>query len=329
MWAGAIVQPTPVRLEYLDRVLAAYQARYSMPMPVDGWALHSFLLNERSCKAYNNDINICWGADIPPGIEATDGQILTPEDNARIDLFTTGIERFRTWMAANGYRDTSLHVTEYGVLMPPIFGFPPSKVNDYMSQTFDYMLNTRDETLGYPADDNRLVQRFAWFSTFDPGFNGHLYQSTDPNSPMNPPFVLSAMGEHFGELAAQEQESSDLAVLAVRVVDSPRQVVATIGNSGNRLIPTHATVRFFEGETFSSAKQIGTATVAVAGCGATTSVAVPWSGTEDEDPTTYRLWAQISQPSFPDGDPSNDLASHDAFVNGQPTFLPTLKRLLP
>jgi hypothetical protein len=330
VWAGAIVQPTPLRLLYLDRVLAAYKARYSTPMPVDGWAIHSFLLNERSCAAYNNNLNICWGADIPPGIDATDGEVLTPQDNARLDLFEAGIVRFRTWMAKNGYRDTSLNVSEYGVLMPPVFGFTTEKVNEYMSATFDYMLTAKDDALGYPADDNRLVQRFSWFSTFDPGFNGQLYQSTDPNNAMNPPFVLSVMGEHFRDVAAKEEESSDLAVLSVRVVESPRRVVATIGNSGNRLMPTEVTVRFYEGETLSSATQIGEdVTVTLAGCGATQQVSVPWSESEGDEPTTYRLWAEILNASFADANLDNNVGSSDVHVNGLPVFLPSLKHSLP
>lgn len=327
VWAGAIVQPTPIRLQYLDRVLNAYQARYQQAMPVDGWAIHSFLLNERSCKAYNNDLNVCWGADIPPGIDATDGEIRSPQDNARIDLFSAGIVRFRTWMAENGYRNSPLYVSEYGVLMPPVFGFPPSTVNTYMSQTFDYMLNTKDDALGYPADDNRLVQRLAWFSTFDPNFNGYLYESVEPSTPMSPPFVLSVMGEHYRDLAAQEQESSDLAVLRVDVVDAPRQLVATIGNSGNRLAPTRATLRFYEGETFESATPIGeSAEILLAGCGETTTLTVAWDEDESVDPTTYRIWAQVSQEDFMDADSTNNVRSHDAFVNGVPTFLPALKR---
>ena len=120
-----------------------------------------------------------------------------------------------------------------------------------------------------------------------------------------------------------------MAVLAVRVTDSPRQVVATIANSGNRVAPTQATVRFFEGETFASAKPLGEAMpLTLAGCGTTQTVAIPWGDVVD-DSTTYRLWAQVSEFSFVDGNPENDLVSSDAFVNGQPLFLPTLKRAQP
>ena len=52
-------------------------------------------------------------------------------------------------------------------------------VANFLVSTFDYFLTARDPELGYPADDNRLVQAFMWFSTaydvyptanlFDPG----------------------------------------------------------------------------------------------------------------------------------------------------------------
>jgi hypothetical protein len=330
VWAGAIVQPTPLRLQYLDLVLAAYQARYSTPMPVDGWAIHAFLLNERDCDAFNNDLNICWGAEIPPGIEATEGQVLTPEDNARLDLFSAGIERFRMWMATNGYRNAPLFVSEYGVLMPPVFGFPPAKVNEYMRDTFAYMLTTQDDALGYPADENRLVQRFAWFSTFDPDFNGFLYEGTDANNPMNPPFVLSAMGKQFRDIAAEISASSDLALHTLQVAESPRRLIATIGNSGNRLAKTRAILRFYTGPSLAQSTQIGEdLTVEVAGCGEMSELSVVWEGAEAEQPTRYQIWAQISQPDFPDANVENNTLSNGVLVNGQPLFLPSIRNSRP
>ena len=241
VFAGGIVQPTPLRLAYLDRVLAAYAAAYGRAMPVDGWAIHGFLLNERSCEAYQNDLNVCWGADIPPGIDATDGMVLTPQDNARLDLFEAGIVRFRTWMADNGYRGTPLYVSEYGVLMPPVFGFPPETVNRYMTDTFDYMLNATDAVIGLPTDDNRLVQRFSWFSTLDVRFNGYLYRSTDPNDPLAAPYVLSEMGEHYAAYTAAVPETSELGIVSLKVIgDPPTHVAATISNWGNRSVQTQA-----------------------------------------------------------------------------------------
>ena len=122
IFAGAIVQPTPLRLQYLDLVWDSYQQFYNETLPADGWMIHNFILNEVSCEYDNTN---CWGAEVPPGIEANFGEILTIEDNDRIDLYIERIERFRQWMADRGYRGLPLYVSEFGVSMPDDFGFSP------------------------------------------------------------------------------------------------------------------------------------------------------------------------------------------------------------
>jgi hypothetical protein len=197
IFAGAIVQPTPLRLQYLNEVLTNYWEMFGESLPADGWAIHNFILNERSCGRYQ-DPAICWGADIPPGSNATDGLVITTDElqkTADVAFFEAQVIRFRQWMADNGYRDRPLYVSEYGILMPESYGFPPSLVNSYMTKTFDFLLNTKDEKLGYAADDYRLVQRLAWYSTVDPSFNGSLYRSTT-ESPLSPPFELTTIGEN-------------------------------------------------------------------------------------------------------------------------------------
>lgn len=333
---GAIVQPTPLRLRYLDRVLAAYEAQQGRAMPVDGWAIHSFLLNERSCDAYGHNVNICWGAEIPPGIDETDGQVLTPQDNARLDLFIQGIERFRRWMAENGYRHQPLYVTEYGVLMPPVFGFPPSTVNEYMAETFDYMRTARDPALGYLADDNRLVQRFAWFSTLDPDFNGQLYEGPDDEKPLQGPFTLSAMGEHFATYTEDIAATSDLAVMNAYAVAAtasaggsratPRaDLVAQVANQGNRLAETTASVRFYVGPEPTVANQVGAAqTVRLGGCGATEKVSVAWPDAQDGAPRTYQLWVVVEDASFVDADAGDNTLRRTVITNPRTLYLPHL-----
>lgn len=76
--AGGIVQPTPVRLLYLDMILDNYRQRYGVPMPVDVWNIHAFILRERSCQYYPED---CWGAEIPPGIDWPQGELYDIQDN--------------------------------------------------------------------------------------------------------------------------------------------------------------------------------------------------------------------------------------------------------
>ncbi len=173
--AGGIVQPTPLRLQYLDMVLDNYRAFYGKPMPVDVWNIHAFILRERSCDYFPDD---CWGAEIPPGIDAPEGMLYGIQDNDNLEIFKQHIEWFREWMAQRGYQDRPLIITEFGVQMWPDYGFPPERVNAFMNATFDYLM-TVTSTLGYPADDYRLVQRWAWYSLNDDNFNGWLF---DPDS---------------------------------------------------------------------------------------------------------------------------------------------------
>ncbi len=109
--AGNIVQPTPIRLAYLDRVLAEYQQAYGQSMPVDVWAIHNMILNERPDQ---------WGAEIPPGMELSATLALTVpiQGNDNVFTFTQQIWAFRQWMADRGYQGYPLIISEYGVLMP-------------------------------------------------------------------------------------------------------------------------------------------------------------------------------------------------------------------
>lgn len=155
---GGVSQPTPLRLQYLDRVLAAYRNEYGGDMPIDVWNVHNFILQEK-----HGD----WGVDIPPGIAADSGQLYSIDDDDNLAIFKQQIVDFRRWMAARGYRDKELLVTEYGVLMPADYGFDYARVRTFMLGSFDYFLTAADGSIGMPADGNRLVQRWCWYSLSD------------------------------------------------------------------------------------------------------------------------------------------------------------------
>ena len=161
---AGVAQPTPLRLAYLDRVLEAYERAYGRPMPVDVWTVHNFVLREERGS---------WGAEIPPGFEdVMVGRLVDVRDHARLDLFEAQLREFRSWMALRGYRNTPLALTEYGILMPTEYGFPTEVVTDYLQATLDLLMRLVDPASGYPADGNRLVQRWAWFSLSDVSFPG-------------------------------------------------------------------------------------------------------------------------------------------------------------
>ena len=164
---GGITQPSPLRLRYLDLVLAAYREQFGETMPVDVWNVHNFILREERDS---------WGVDIPPGIRDTRGVLYEVDDSGNLDAFRRQIVDFRKWMAARGFQNRALIVSEYGIPMPEDYGFPPERVLSFLTGTFEFFLTARDPALGDPSDDYKLVQRWCWFSLDDVNYpNGRLF----------------------------------------------------------------------------------------------------------------------------------------------------------
>lgn len=187
---GAVSQPTPLRLTYLDLVLEAYQGLYGEAMPVDIWAVHNSILREERNS---------WGVDIPPGLGNDTGRLHEVEDNDRLDIFQQQLIDFRVWMRDRGYRDRPLYLTEFSVLMPAEYGFPPERVIAFMTGAFNFLLGAVDDELGYPADGNRLVQRWVWYSVADTDEPDHYPTGNlfDPETK-----EMTAVGRAFADYVA-------------------------------------------------------------------------------------------------------------------------------
>jgi hypothetical protein len=166
---GGVVEATPLRLQYLDMILDEYQTLYGEMIPVDVWNVHGFILPEKKNS---------WGCQIPCGIEGvTQGMQYTIDDHDNMTIFRQQIRDFRVWMNDHGERNKPLIVSEYGILLPEELGFDEPRVEAFMLATFDYFLNTKVSWLGYPADENRLVQAWAWYSLDDDQFEGYTSHS--------------------------------------------------------------------------------------------------------------------------------------------------------
>ena len=164
---GGVSQVTPLRLQYLDMIIEAYQDLYGQMIPVDVWNVHNFILREERES---------WGVGIPPGISDDQGRLYEIHDHDDIETFREQIVAFRRWMKVHGEREKPLIVSEYGILMPADYGFPYEKVKKFMYASFDYFLTATDNSLGYAADGNRLVQRWAWYSLSDTVYStGNLF----------------------------------------------------------------------------------------------------------------------------------------------------------
>jgi hypothetical protein len=330
IFAGAIVQPTPLRLQYLDLVLKSYYQQFGEGLPVDGWAIHNFILNEASCDHYK-DLQVCWGADIPPDIEAIDGLRIEPSQNDDFTLFVEQVTRFRLWMATRGYMGKPLYVSEYGVLMPDWLGFPSERVNEFMNKSFDYLLNTTNPIYGDPADGYRIVQRLAWFSTTTTDFNGYLFQRDSDSAP----YQLSPMGENWVSYVNAITTTTDLYPLYITFdpgaplakqgpVDV--KVKAVVANSGNTLNAQPLTVHFYDGDPNQGGTLIGSKSATLAGCGETTELSITWPNVT---PGKYTVFVSVdSNGSIPDSDVENNLHSETLFFASHQFFLPAVLRPL-
>ncbi len=203
---GGMVQPTELRMRWLDMVWSEYQRLYGQAMPVDVWNVHNFVLREvkpglslerlLQCSRGGRELG-AWGAGIPPGFEnqVDCGLWIEIDELDRMDLFQEQIVRFRRWMRDHGQRDKELIISEYAILFPEELGYGFERVRNYMVATFDYFLNARDSNLGVPADGNRLVQRWAWYSLDDTSFGwgrtwGALFDpDTNQITPMGQAFA--------------------------------------------------------------------------------------------------------------------------------------------
>lgn len=338
--AGAIVQPTPVRLQYLDLVLQSYYQTYKQKMPVDAWAFHNFILNEASCAHYApfypNPLDlqqICWGAEIPPGVNATDGLRIDVQANDDFELFKQQVYAFRQWMADRGYRDTPAFLSEFGILMPPnLFepDFTPERVNNFMNATFDFLMNTTDPNIGHPADNNRLVQRFAWYSVDDNvDHNGFLFDRT-----LSPEVSLTPMGANFMEYSHAVEDDVDFYPTELSVMGAPPlssqgtttvTLQAIIANSGNLAVGKTATVRFYRGDPNNGGDQIGSEqTVRLQGCGDAKTVRLEWGAVT---PGNYEVYVEVLT-SYNERNESNNLRSTTVTFSNEQILLPQLNREL-
>lgn len=293
---GSIVQPTALRLRYLDRVLTAYQANYEARLPADVWSTHSYILREidPSDPDALNGTQSVWGAYIPPGFAETRGELYTFSQMFDQNIFRQRLIDFRAWLAARGYRNTPLYITEFGTLFP----YPPytidagglytwtdelnqpiieTRTSAFMTTAFNTLLSLTDTNIGYPADSNRLVQRWIWYSFDDKAYGGLLFDPiTGGRRPLGDDFAAYTQAISPGvDLLAVNFATPAVPIGAGNTASATLR--ATVSNIGNISISQPVTVSFYAG-----LPPVGTliastvVTPPLAGCAATTDVTVLW-----------------------------------------------------
>jgi hypothetical protein len=212
-------------MQYLDIVYDTYLAKYGVPMPVDAWAMHIYVLSETGLW----DAHVALGTDpslrIPYSEDCADENTYCQAENDDVGLFVEQVRLMRQWMKNRGYRDKPLLLTEFGVLKPyhfygicpagtttcPPDGVPgcfcdendetfhPARVATFLELTHDYLLSATDVELGHPYDEYRLVQQSLWYSlsTLDPQHVGHASNLVDPDAA----YALTVPGQSYQVMA--------------------------------------------------------------------------------------------------------------------------------
>ena len=188
---GGIVQPSPLRLAYLDEVLTHYQAVYGQPLPTALWNIHLYAFQEIAGQA---------GAGVPPGAASSTGWNYNWAQSVDLGILSQNLRAMRQWMANRGQRGKSLIITEFGQVvpddgsytLPPGITFTPEVTRDYLQGSTRYFLTATDPALGDPADGNHLVQLWAWYSLYDTSYGGRLLNSNGS---------LTLAGQGFGQVA--------------------------------------------------------------------------------------------------------------------------------
>ncbi len=337
---------TPGRLNYLSIVWDTYQSLYGEPMPVDIWNMHLYVLEERNPAEPNNeygDGKIALGTDpalakwssqgfadrCPAAGDASadprpDVHCRSEHDSVRI--FRDQVTAMRQWMKDHGQQNKPLIISEFGLLYPYIREangqyflrdehgrpFDPTRVTNYLRSTITFLETAKDPNLGYPADGNRLVQQWLWYSlATGPETSGgssnlikwDTFQSAAPGDPAQ----LTLMGQAFQQLANSSENWTNLVGGAARnvVTVTNRQtnkgaalLTATFRNSGTLSAIQPIKVTFYSNQALT--QEIGSVVYdpnirgAVAGCS--------WGGRNGEQasvmwsnlaPGTYQYWAKI------------------------------------
>jgi hypothetical protein len=268
---SGLVQFTPHRRAYLDAVWDAYIERHGTYMPVDFWTMHIYILPELNADGTpsNTWASVALGIDPANGKRhsgddagtCSDPDVYCVAEHNDLEIFKQQLKAMRQWMKDHGQRDKPLLLTEYSLLYPTItsafdwcladeFGscFTHEDARDYLQQTFAYLNTATDPLIGYPLDDNRLVQQWMWFSVYNQDL-GNVSNLLNPDQT-----TKTVVGTAFKDHVMAEARYRNLIVDRVANVDvslngaatTSARLSVTFRNKGNEAINQPFRVSFYK-----------------------------------------------------------------------------------
>ncbi|HQF72103.1 MAG TPA: CARDB domain-containing protein, partial [Promineifilum sp.] len=297
-------------------------------------------------------------ADIPANDPRPDVHCRAEHDSVRI--FREQVYAMRNWMKERGQQNKPLIISEFGLLYPYVLDdngqyflkdehgqpFAPARVTKYLQDTIAFLETAKDPNLGYPADGNRLVQQWLWYSIVtgpetSGGSSNLISWDTFQNMPGGDPAALTMMGQAYQQAAnASENWTNLVGGVAQNVVtlaqgnnQSKALLTATFRNSGTLSVVAPIKVTFYRDQALT--QEIGSAVYdpnargAVAGCTwdgrNSKQVSVLWSNLSVG---THNYWAKIDTLNAVTETQETDNVTTRGTVTVKPygTFIPLANR---
>ena len=350
---GPLVQTTPNRLQYLDLVWQAYLDKYGSPMPIDVWTTHLYILPEveQDGVTPNNIASVALGTDPTLGKRVSDGSPLScPNEDVYcfaehddMSIFNQQIRDLRQWMKAHGEQNKPLILSEFSILFPYILDpgnscflqdelgacFTPQRVSNYMESVYNYLRDTKDGSIGYPMDDNRLVQQSAWYAVYSNGAGdaSNLYNESITTQTQMGTTMINYVWNEAVYYDLLVEQADDVAAFTNGGGTASAELSVTFRNKGNMNITDPFKVTFYADSNLTQVIGSTTVTPEVLGCAISGyEASVTWS---DLAPGKYYYWVLVdSENAIPEnpGGNNNNIATGMVLVNPKQVMLPVVKR---
>ncbi len=360
---SGLVEVTPGRLQYLDIVWDTYLELYGTPMPVDVWNMHIYIFPEIKDNGQGSNAAVALGTD--PALAKLEsyktngqGQYDCALDNVYcfaehddINIFIEQAVAMRQWMKDHGQQNKPLLLSEFSTLYPydqegdadPTTCFlmdengncfTPNRVNQYMTATFNYLETATDPNLGYPNDNNRLVQSWLWFAMNeyndpqDPNVADSSNKLIDIDVNSNPTGFTS-MGNNYKNYVDNQAQSVNLQPISAINTAVFSTTTSTIGaeiiNNGNIANATSYTVTFYSDVALTIPIDSVVISQPLNGCALPTqSAQVTWGSLV---PGVNQYWARIDATNtVPENNEADNVISGIILVDPEQTFLPMILR---
>ena len=352
---AGLVEVTPGRLQYLDKVWEAYRQRYGTTMPVDVWNMHLYILPEALPDGQPNGIaNIALGTDPALAIRESGGNpancgnhgIYCWAQHDSLAAFDGQVTAMRTWMKQHGQQNKPLILSEYSILYPfqdyddPVNPttcflqdeydkcFTQQRIAAFMNSTFSYLESAVDPSLGYPLDQYRLVQRWMWYS-LNTSQVGQVSNLITDNL-----LALTQPGQAFQTFVLNHATYQNLrpdnappvtAILPAASSTATVTLQVRVVNSGDGSIKTPFGVMFYADSALTQPIGYAVVTPPLGGCERQAAMAkVTWS---DVPVGAHRFWLKVDFKNVvAESDEGDNVISGTATIYPAGIFLPLLFR---